>query len=238
MGVAVIFAAIIGLFKCTGSGYKIGPMSQNESQAWITGDISGENVTINYNVPETETKKAIQMLENKLNNTKTAVDLNREEVRSIALALKDLDQRTSGIEKLPDGRTKFGDFITGSPTVLLEEHDASIREFNQHNFQAALEHSKKAIDAFEQTADSSGIKTGELTDEKVSKLYYQGSLSAHRANRNDLAYEWIRRAIDKHRTAEKEKLLAAVLANLGKTEESLKIVEQLLSENSDDQWLV
>lgn len=125
-------------------------MNQKAPQTRASKDFGRENVAINYNVPETETKKAIQMLEDRLSNTTIAVELNREEIRSLAPALKDLDQRTSGIEKLPDGRTKFGKLITGTPTILLEEHNASIKELDRHNFQVVSEHSKKAIDAFEQ----------------------------------------------------------------------------------------
>jgi tetratricopeptide (TPR) repeat protein len=235
---AVIIAAVIGLLQCRGGGHKIGTINQEKSQAWITGDVIGENVTINYTVPETATKEAIGVLEKKVNDVNAAVELNREEVRLLARALKDLDQRTSGIEKLPDGRTKFGNFVTGTPTILLGEHNASIREFKQHNFQAAFEHSKRAIELFEQFANIPGIKTGELSNENAAKLYYQGSLSAYRANMKDLAREWIQKAIDKHKTIEKEKLLVVILIDLGKSEKALEIVKQLRVEHPNDKELV
>ena len=107
--------------------------------------------TINYNPPVTATKEAIQELENRLDQTDTKIELTRKEIKLLADALRDLDQRTSGIEKLPDGRTKFGDFVSGEPSIVIQEHNTAVSDFQNNNFEKAFEHSQNAIKAFEET---------------------------------------------------------------------------------------
>jgi hypothetical protein len=172
---ALIVAAIVtGIFSLYNrSGKK---QSQNIiSSGNIDGSISvlqdTGSVTINYNVPRSATKNAIDELEKKVNATNEKIELSRNEIALLAKALKDLDQRTSGIEKLPDGRTKLGHFVSGQPRIVIEEHDAAVKYFRQNDYEKALLHSQNAIKSYEETEKIQfSMSTGGLTNEGISTI--------------------------------------------------------------------
>src|SRR6266566_7263838 len=74
--------------------------------------------TINNNyygtVSNSVTRDAFEALEARVATATNKIELTVTEVQKLARALRDLDQRTSDIEKLPDGRTRFGSVISGS----------------------------------------------------------------------------------------------------------------------------
>ncbi len=244
-GVFILLAAILTpivtrLFSRHKDTTTITTGNQENSPFFNMGE-KGE-VNIHYNIPETATKDTIKLLEEKLKDVNSVIQLNREEIRSLAVALKDLDQRTSGIEKLPDGRTKFGGYLAGQPTIVLEEHNASIKYYNELNFQDAFEYSQKAINAFEESAKitegQSTIQMGGISGENVAKLYNQGFLTALKVERKDLAYKWVQIAIDKYETIEKKIFLASQLANSGEIKKAMDIVQELMQKYPDNPLLI
>jgi hypothetical protein len=78
-------------------------------------------------ISNTVTREAFELLESKVANATNTIELTGAEVRKLAQALRDLDQRTSDIEKLPDGRTKFGSYVAGEPKVVIEAFNATVR---------------------------------------------------------------------------------------------------------------
>ncbi|HEY4481373.1 MAG TPA: hypothetical protein VI489_00825, partial [Candidatus Brocadiaceae bacterium] len=89
-----------------------------------------------------------------------------------------LCQRTSGIDKLPDGRTIMGQLVAGEPVIVLQEHQASIGYFERKDFPSAFVHSTNAIQAFEASQGKGSIRSGDLPSESTAKLYLHGALVA------------------------------------------------------------
>lgn len=153
------------------------------------------DLNITFSTNNRDTQLAIEALQQKVDSTSSKIELTRNEVSLLARALKDLDDRTSGIEKLPDGRTKFGHLVSGKPHFVLAEHQAAIQAFNAKKYRASLEHSKKAIEAFNASQNKGSIDTGNLSPENRGKLYVLGVLSADKIGDPNLVKEWSKKAL-------------------------------------------
>ena len=241
--IALIIAAIIGgLFSLDSRNHK----SQTPKIA-ANGNVEGTisvlqetgSVTINYNVPESATKDAIKELEKKLNETDEKINLSRNEIALLANALKDLDQRTSGIEKLPDGRTKLGHFASGQPRIVIEEHAAAAQFFNQQNYVQALTHSQNAITAYEETNKINfSMSTGSLSNQGVAMIYRLAALSAQRLDKRQLAYQYAKKSVEAENIAPNIALLSTTLANLGKKEEAMKYIQEALKADPENREFI
>jgi tetratricopeptide (TPR) repeat protein len=199
-----------------------------------------QNVTIttNYLVPETETRKLIKVLEDKVNDTNSSLELTRNELRLIAQALKDLDQRTSGIEKLPDGRTRLGTLITGAPTIVLSEHKAAVDEWGHGKLEAAFQHSQNAIKAYEDSkVGTAGVESGKLSHEDAAKLYYVGAAVAQLQKKIELANTFAEKAAKLNPSVLDKALYSTTLFNVGRPNEAREIVRELLATNPNDPML-
>lgn len=197
------------------------------------------DITINYNVPDTQTKDAIRALENKLEGTSRDVTWTRNEIRLLTEALRDLDQRTSGIKKLPDGRTRLGDaVITGFPSITVGEHNVAAGFLRKGDFKSAFEHSTLAIRAHEASQTNAAVKGGDLLPEGLAKVYHAGAVSAYNLQHYDLAYLWAKKAQDTEGNDERCHLLAATLFQLGKNVEALKVLDEVLRRNPNDEKCV
>ena len=236
----IVAAVITGLFLFfSNSGKKQSP------NIIASGNVDGTisilqdtgSVTINYNVPKSVTRDIIKELEKKVNATNDKIELTREEIALLAKALKDLDQRTSGIEKLPDGRTKLGHFVSGQPRIVIEEHAAAVRFYNQHDYEKALSHSQNAIKAFEDTEKIKFcMSTGGLKKEGESVIYRLAALSAQRLGKKQLSYKYAKKSLDAKSSPQNKALISTTLANLGKFKEALDSISEALKEdpkNSD-----
>ncbi len=235
--VAALITGGFGLFKSSGTSTKVETGDNNTGPVMVMG--SSRDVTINYNVPDTETKEAIQALETKLEGTTDDITLNREEIHLLAQALKDLDQRTSGIEKLPDGRTRVGnDLITGFPYITVEEHNAAAAFVKKGDYATAFQHSKRAIESHEESQKSATLKSGDLLPEPLAKIYHVGAISAFNLQKYDLALEWIRNSIAAQSNTERSLLLAATLHQLKRSAEALEVINAALTEHPEDSKLL
>lgn len=233
MGSLTVLGAIIG-------GIFLLYSNSESSKAPIFSFKDTKDVAIYYNVPETATKETIKRfeeIEKRVNQTEDKVELTREEIRLLAQALKDLDQRTSGIEKLPDGRTKFGYMVSGTPSVVIQEHNTAATYFESGDYNSALVHSQNAIKAYEdsQKVDVGIIVGGALTQESVSKMYYLGALIAQRLGKDDLAYQYAKKALDTNPSLPINNAeLASTLYNLGKYQEALGYIETALKDEPNN----
>ncbi len=230
---ALIIAAIIGGVFTLYSGNKKIQTPEISARGNVEGVISVLQdtgpVTINYNVPESATNDAVKVLEKKLNETDDKINLSRKEISLLAQALKDLDQKTSGIEKLPDGRTKIGTLASGQPRIVIEEHEAASHFFNQHNFTEALKHSQNAINAYEETKKINiSLSTGSLTNLGIAMLHRLAALSAQRLEKRQLAYQYAQKSVDAKNSPQNIALLSTTLFNLGKAEEAMLHIEKAL----------
>ena len=167
------------------------------------------------------------------------MNFSRNEIRLLAQALKDLDQRTSGIEKLPDGRTRVGnDLVTGFPSITVDEHNAAAALLQKGAYAAAFKHSKRAIETREASQANATVKSGDLLPESLAKIYHAGAVSAFNLNKYELSLDWIRKSVAAQNNAERTHLLALTLHVLQQNDEASAIVSAGLAQQPDDTKLL
>jgi len=176
--------------------------------------------TINNNyygtVSNSVTRDAFEALEARVATATNKIELTVTEVQKLARALRDLDQRTSDIEKLPDGRTRFGSVISGSQKVIFEAFQAGVQSLTNQDFRGALEQFTRAIDAIQPEPSGLQIRSDvTLTAEGMEQLYRLASISAQMLGSNTMANTFAEKAVQTHPTSMNRALLATTLANLG-----------------------
>lgn len=239
-GAAIIIAAVVaGLFQIFGpsrSQQQITAPGADSSQITMLG--TARDVTINYNVPDTATREAIESLKKKAADTDTVIELTRKEILLLSRALQDLDQRTSGLQKLPDGRTLFGHIISGNPTIVIQEHAVAQTLLAAGDYKPALEYSQRAIKAYEDTKQvSAGIRSGDLTPENVGKLYRLAAIIAQRLQKKDLAHKYAAKATEIQPSSEHQAILATTLFNIGKVDEAIVAISKAVeAEPSNEEY--
>jgi len=189
--------------------------------------LNAQNSTFNYYftpLTNTVTRDAFESFEgivsNAMSNTTEKIVLTSKQVQLLAEALRDLDQRTSGIEKLPDGRTKMGSFVAGKPTVAIESFKAGFQDYTNKEFRTALEHFQKCISVIESSVvtDVSISAGGDFTPEGKAMVYWYSGVCAQMLGSNYLANEFAKKADKEHSDWRTKGLLITTLANLGNDE--------------------
>jgi tetratricopeptide (TPR) repeat protein len=243
--VAIIIAAAIGgifaLYPKDKSSNTINP-SNIGSSINVIGDIRG-NVYLNApeNVSETTTSRVIRELQSELNQTENNVTLTREEIRLLSLALKDLDQRTSDIQKLPDGRTKFGAMISGTPSIVIQEYNAAEDNFKSGDYNAAFYHAQNAIKAYEESKKEetgANFVSGNFNPEGVSMIYITGAKTAQKIGNNSLAYQYAKTALDASDTPFNNAAVASTLLYLGNYTDALNYSKKALQAEPNNSWFI
>jgi len=220
-GIFVVVATIIGAvflyLKPSSTSTTVKTGDQHNDTLFVAGDII--NSTVNLNIFPSETEKTIE-------------------------APEDLDQHTSGIEKLPDGRARIGNFITGSPTFVLDEHNAADISRREKDFAKAFEHSKRAIQAYEESEQEvMKMKAritvgGNLNKSAVAKIYYLGALIAHQLKKNEQAYQWAEEANSIESNSKRVAFLAVTLFNLKRKTDALQIIDKGLIQDPNNPGLI
>ncbi len=263
-GVFVILATIIGLLKSSSPSTTIKTGNQHEGSPIFAGDANNVEVTtvktgdqlgnsyifagdvngiiIHHNIPPDETRDAIKELEDRIEDVNTDVALTRKDLKILTRALKDLEQRTSGIEKLPDGRIRIGSIITGHATVAMDENNAAAKYYKEKDFVKAFEHSKRAIQAYEESqrkvAEMKPTMEADLNKRAVAIIYYLGALSANRLKKDEQAYEWAEKANNHESNPKRIAILAITLFNLNRRTDALQVIENGLKQYPNDSSLL
>ena len=229
--------------------------SGNKSSDIITsGNIQGQVTTIMGDVgtltipPPAATEEVIEEFEKRLSQADDKIELTKNELRLLAQALKDLDQRisanelrllaqasedldqrTSAMVKLPDGRTKFGSIISGTPSVVIDENNASVSNFQSGDYAGSLKHSQNAIKAYEDTKEIKRVmSTGDLTAESVGTIYRLGAMAAQRLKEQKIAYQYAKKSVEVDPLAINNAVLASTSYNLKKYQGALDSIEKAL----------
>jgi len=127
-----------------------------------------------------------------------------------------LDQRTSDIEKLPDGRTKFGSYVSGSPKVVIEAWDAGVQSFTNNDFQSALLNFQRGINAVEASKQSGAIieMGGGVMADGEARLCAMAAECSIQLHSNNLANEFAEKAVNMDSSPQYKILLTETTANL------------------------
>jgi tetratricopeptide (TPR) repeat protein len=236
-GACVLLAAVVtGAFSWCSSNRS---NSQKTDSASVAVSKNAGNITINYNLPESATREAVAALEAKIKDAKSEILLTRDEVHLLAQALRDLDQRTSGIQKLPDGRTNLGGAITGTPTITIQEHEAAIAAYEKQDYVTALAHSQEAIRVHEESSKTPAAMTAgpSLGAEEISKLYYLGALSAGALKQPQVALELATKADSIFAASDYKAVKVAALSDLGKKDEARTLLQEALRADPSNERL-
>jgi tetratricopeptide (TPR) repeat protein len=232
VGLLGIVAAIILAVATMLNGNKPAQMISvgNSGAITVTGNTRDMNIV--YQVSEDSmAKEAIKELDKRIAETDGKVDMTRKELALITQVLKDLEQKTSGIQRLPDGRTLVGKIVSGDPIVIIKEQNAAIQASDAKNFEESLKHSQVAIEAYEQTKEvlrtvQAAMTVGDLGNENVAKLYWLATLTAQQMHKNDIAFNYAEKMIQANPAPLNKALYATTLFNLGKRQEALDIVRE------------
>lgn len=244
IGLLGIIAAIIIAVATIFGGNKPAQTVSVGSSGAIAVAGNTRDVTINYQVTEgSATKDVIKELDKKIADTDGKLELTRSELTLLSKALKDLDQRTSGIQKLPDGRTLFGKIVSGDPALIIQEHNAAIQASNAGNHEESLKHSQVAINAYEETKkkidEAQPIMTsGNLEGENAGKLYWLATITAQQIRKSDVAHEYAKKMIEVNPSPLNKSLYATTLFNLGKRQEALEIVREVATSEPNNPKII
>jgi len=166
------------------------------------------------NIPPSVTREAFEALEKKLDGATNNIELTRNDISLLARALKDLDQRTSGIEKLPDGRTKMGRIVSGNPTIVIEAITAGIQSYAKGDYEIALKHFERGLGAYESRPTDLFYEDTTYKPEGIRDAYCTAAVSAQILHSNYLANEFAEKAVKARPNARSQLILSTTLANL------------------------
>jgi BMFP domain-containing protein YqiC len=162
----------------------------------------------------------------------------RKENENADEKLKQLEQKTSEIVRLPDGRMKMGILVTGSPSVLMEHFDLMLAAYKDREFEVAYREAKTAIKLYEDSkkalTDHYVSAGGTLKPEDVATLYGIGAELAQRFSEHDTALAWAQSAVAAKPSPERRAFLVTALLHAKKTEEAKKLVDETIAEGGED----
>ena len=162
----------------------------------IQGPVMASNVvnlTQNFyyspsNAPDNQIQLWVSNIDSKVNAATNDIQLTRKDVLTLLSALKDLNERTKDIERLPDGRTKIGAVIVASIPSQADLTNA-LQMFAVGNYSEALRLATKAVETVELSETKGGFELRSLTEEGKGEIYALAAQSAQRAGSNFLANE-------------------------------------------------
>ncbi len=160
---------------------------------------------------ESETKKSLAEIDRKVNAATNDIQLTRKDIAAITATLKELDERTEHIKRLPDGRTSFGGVVAGSSTKLPEEAASAIESLHKQDYSAAYTKSLNIISEFEASSNNIYEYVTILPRWKAS-IYGLATLSAYNLHSNLLATEWMVKAVAVDPTPLNKSFLVLLLA--------------------------
>jgi tetratricopeptide (TPR) repeat protein len=233
-GVAAVVTGGFGLIGPHVPVPSLGDILQGDASIIVASGVQGTTIINQYAAPESPTREAIAALERKLEDAGRQLELQRSDIQLLMQALKDLDERTSGMEKLPDGRTRFGNIVSGAPTVVLEAHAAAVALYGHGQYEKALRQSRVAITALEGSeVEGVAMWSGSLAGEDRAKIYRVAGLSAQRMGLVEEALAWAQKAVALSRSPETLSLLVAALANDGRRDEAIGTLAEAVASFPD-----
>jgi hypothetical protein len=152
--------------------------------------------------PDTEVQKAIKALEGRIGESDCRIELTRAELEALTRALKELDERTSGMEKLPDGRTRYAGLVGGSARVVFEGLEGAAALYSAKNYTGAVQRIESTIQAFEETERmiTNIVWKPNIIPSNIDTLYFVGTMAclAVAPSQNSNAYYYAKRSLQEN----------------------------------------
>jgi flagellar biosynthesis chaperone FliJ len=170
-------------------------------------------------------------------DAKTLLDELREETKTADDKLKQLEKKTAEIVQLPDGRTKMGGMISGTPSILIEQVNQFYKAIEAGDQKGAYALGKKAITIYEESVAMSagaGFSVGSINTQGLASLYEKCALLASNYSEHALAEGWMIKALGFEGVPARKAKQVAVLLRAGKEAEAKKIVDEILPKGDAD----
>ncbi|NOS72231.1 MAG: hypothetical protein HOP33_20190 [Verrucomicrobia bacterium] len=110
-------------------------------------------------------------------------------VGTITNELRNTDERTSGIQKSPSGRTRLGGVLMGEPLVIQMEYNIAATNVVASDWNGALNHLERAIALYEDDNKESKIVSARF--DETFAMYALGSWVAVHLDKRDKAEHWL-----------------------------------------------
>jgi hypothetical protein len=179
------------------------------------------------------TKKAIEAFESKLQTNTESLEFTRKEVQLLAQALKELNQRTSAIIQLPDGRTMLGGFLSGSPFIAAEYLERALSNYIGKDFPLALLNASNAIVRYEESQKrTSGVAmstSGDFTLEGKRTLYGIATDSAAKTGNGDLLARFGKKFVEMNESADPSLALTFSFLQLNRPHDAFEVLTNAMT---------
>lgn len=176
-----------------------GSFSGQTFGAATIGTLTINNAPIYTNMLDPEIKNWVSNIASKVELTSGEVSLTKKDILALTELLTKLDERTSDIHRLPDGRTSLGGQIAiGGASYLEKEFLSAATAFMNKNYYLCFTHSQKAISILESepTGWVGGFEIISLPLKSKSAIYRLGSGAAFMVGSNDLMTIYAQQAVD------------------------------------------
>ena len=257
VGICAIIAAFVGLCRRADTSISVKNNGQYDSSSTYIGDSNNLNtsiikigeqlsnimfngnpntINISYNIPETETKKTIAYFEKKLEDMNSVVSLTHQELERLTIALKDLDQRTSEIKILSDGRSKFGNIVAGKPYIIAETFEQAHKYFIEKDYKKSYEIAYSAIQIYEKCEEETKKVFSEavLTNSSIANIYTLGAANAFLLQKYQQTFEWINKANKFESNSGRISIIAITQLFINHPDDALETIDDGLKKYPND----
>lgn len=169
----------------------------------------------NSNPSNTGLKEWVANLDLRTSTNTADIQLTRSDIVNLTKLLSKLDERTSGIEKLPDGRTRLGGVIGGPPYVINDAISNASVSFLQGDFAASLSFAEKGIEALHASERPTFQEEIMVSPYGKGTLYSLAARSAQRLNQENPAKDYALKAVELDPNDQNRLLLVTTLVNIG-----------------------
>ncbi len=152
--------------------------------------------------------------------------------------LKQINERTADIVRLPDGRYKMaGGIISGTPSIAADHYVAAVMANATNDFELAYKEVQTAISEHEESDKlipaSHMSNAGSFTTSGLAGMYNLGAQLAERFNDREKELDWARKADNVLTSPEAKFLLVVALIRNSKADEARQLIEQVVAKKDD-----
>jgi hypothetical protein len=167
---------------------------------------------------------------------KKLVDSLRKENERADEKLKMLEEKTSQIVRLPDGRVKTGGTVSGDPTVLFKHFNEMQAAAKEQKLDVARARAKDAVRVYEESKKMLGdgpimVMGGDIAPEAIARMYAMAADAASHDGDNKQALAWHAVAFQLTPNPEVTAYHVIALIKADKKENAQKLVDDTLKRN-------
>jgi hypothetical protein len=153
--------------------------------------------------------------------------------------VKEIEELTAGIEKLPDGRVVLGGMITGRASLLFRDMEKLAEFNNAAKFEQSYPFAIAAIKKYEDSLELSKGGVASIGDvvpsvDGVCQMYWMGAQAAINTKNTNIAVTWARKAVQAKPTSTANVVLLRALTASGLSEDAANLIKEIDARGGDD----